>query len=127
MGIFIADYIIWHYTRAFADMTHIAGNFLWFGYHFFSIPLLARTLFAPFHRVRDSSGRGLDLGLIAQNFIFNTAVRAIGFLLRSAVLLMGVIFELNVIIGSIIAFFVWLLLPVLIPAMAVSGILLIIY
>ena len=123
-SIFIADYIIWHYTRAFADIAHLTGNFLLFGYNFFSIPLLLRTLFKPFHRIQDSSGRGLDLGIIAQNFIFNTAVRVIGAVLRICVLTVGIAFEIAVAVGALLTFIVWLVLPALVPAMAVTGILL---
>ncbi|MFY9463399.1 MAG: hypothetical protein WAP52_04445, partial [Candidatus Sungiibacteriota bacterium] len=65
------DYIIWHYGKAVRDFFGIAYDVLWFGYHFFSLPLLARTLFAPLSRIRAGSISITDIAGSVQNITLN--------------------------------------------------------
>ncbi len=61
-------------------------NLLWFFAQFFSLALLLKTLFQPFKRLRDES------------FIVSAIMRAVGFLLRSFVIILGIITELIIIL-----------------------------
>lgn len=61
-------------------------NLLWFFAQFFSLVLLSKTLFQPFKRLRDES------------FIVNVIMRVAGFLLRSFVIILGIIIEIIVIL-----------------------------
>lgn len=112
MGIafFLKAYISWHYGEAFSEMHTLQKNFLWFFYHFFSIPSLAKTLGAPFRRIQEKGGRSMQL--LLENIVANTISRLVGFILRSVVIGIGLLIEFFVFIAILPALFIWLLLPV---------------
>lgn len=122
-GIFLHKYIAWYVTDGFRDIMMFWENLLWFGYHFFSIELLAKTFFRPIYRMQDRYGaKGLDLEYIAQTFVTNTISRLVGMLLRLIIIIVGVVFELVIfILGPLLLFF-WALIPLLIPVLLFSGI-----
>lgn len=120
---FVNIYLHWHYGRAFGDVWGIWKDLSWFGYHFFSIGLLFKTLFAPFHRVQLSYGRGLDINRIVESAIINTIMRLVGFLLRSVVIFFGLVFEIFLVLMLPIIMFVWVFLPFLVLFFALFGIL----
>ena len=112
MGIafFLREYISWHYGKAFSEMQALQKDFLWFFYHFFSIPSLAKTLIAPFRRIQEKGGRSMEL--LLQNIVANTISRLVGFALRSIVIGIGLLIEFFVFIAILPALFIWLLLPI---------------
>lgn len=122
--VLVRDYALWHYTKAFALMTHVFANLLWFIWHFFSIPQLAKNLFAPFKRITEKR-RGFSFEDIAGTIIVNLLSRLIGALLRTLIVLLGL-----TILGLSSLFFLaiylfWVLLPVLMMTTFVYGLILI--
>lgn len=110
-------YIIWHYTGALKDFWRFFFTILWFLYHFFSLPILVRTFFAPWRRLKEHT-RGHPL----EDFIANTALRLVGIVMRSATIVAGVVALILAVVLLIAAFFVWLSLPLLVPMLLVFGI-----
>ncbi len=110
-------YLVWHYTRALADIFRLGRDFLWFFYHFFSIPIIARTLFAPWRRLGESYGHKLDPGAFLGTFIVNTLMRLVGFVIRIVFLVFG--FGVLVLIFGlwILSLILWLVLPFAILAL----------
>ena len=125
VGLLLQDYFRWHYTVGVRDLARIWGNFLWFGFRFFSFSQLVRTLFAPFHRIRESYPHRFDATAIAENLVFNAAMRLVGFVLRSLVLALGLLSEIFMIVAGSAVFLVWLLLPLVIVGLLVTGIVLV--
>lgn len=120
--ILIKNYIIWHYTQAVADLWHLAGNFIWFLYHFFSMRLLTRTLFSKWRRLGESSPQqgfhpGKWLGALFVNFI----MRIVGFGARFSLLLMGTLAIVTAIAGAALAFVVWFFIPVILIGIFILG------
>lgn len=115
---FVFSYIRWHYTSALRDLFSLIGNFLWFVYHFFSIPILTRTLFRPIETKKVVARRiSSSIGALITD-IFS---RIIGFLLRSLFIMTGLI--MLVIIGAlglVISLF-WLFMPFVIVIFFISG------
>ncbi len=103
-------YFSWHYTTALVDLQRVWRNFLSFTYHFFSIPVLFRTLFAPWQRVQDGYGPGHK---IMETFVFNTIMRGIGFVVRTCVIIFGHIMMAIVLFSGILFYVAWFLLPVI--------------
>jgi len=112
--IFLQDYIIWHYGRAVRDFFAIAEDLLWFVYHFFSLPVLTRTLFSPFSRIHTTGFSVLAIEASLQNIALNFISRAVGFLLRSIVISAGIV-SLMVMAPLLAATLIlWLFLPLII-------------
>jgi len=114
-------YLAWHYTFAIRDFFGIWGNMIWFTYQYFSIPILLKTLFSPFKRLKEYSKGGLDIGSFFEALVVNTIMRLVGFILRSVVILIGLIsLSISILLG-LAAFFLWLILPVLIIFLMITG------
>lgn len=85
----------------------------------FSMPLLLRTMFAPWRQIITYPGASLDAKFHA--FIDNTVSRAIGFVVRLIVLLTALIMVgLTVIVGIILAI-IWPLIPLATAALIFKG------
>lgn len=109
---FFFAYFAWHYGRAFKDLLNVWSNFLWFLFHFFSIPLLLRTFFSPFKRVTEEHTRaGLEdlLGTIAVNIVS----RVVGALARFFILLIGSFVLIVWVVALVLLLAFWILAPIL--------------
>jgi len=122
--VFIKDYLIWHYIAAFKEGAAIWKNFLWFVFQFFSIGLLLRTLFSPWRRMQEYRGRGFDPQKYFETTIINIMMRFIGFLMRGAFIIIGLVVEVAVIIMGAAAFIIWFAMPFFIILFLSRGIML---
>lgn len=118
---FCFSYVLWHYTTAYRELYGVSKNFLWFLYHFFSIGVLGRTLFAPWQKLDEPYKKGFNIEAFFEVLILNTLMRLLGFFIRSFVIIIG---SIVLICGSIVAlatFAVWTLLPLIILFLFISG------
>lgn len=113
ISLLLPEYLFWHYTLAIKRIINIFINFLWFFYHFFSVPVLFQTLFSPWHKLNQRYKPGLDLGAIAETIVVNTIVRTVGFIIRSLVLLFSAFFFIITLLIGILFLLIWLLLPII--------------
>ncbi|QQR65320.1 hypothetical protein IPH92_01925 [Candidatus Kaiserbacteria bacterium] len=111
-AMFIIDFGLWYYTRGFIDVLSVWFNFMWFITHYFSIPLLLRTLFSPWKRMTDD-GRPRSIEAFMEAFIMNTMSRVFGAFVRLVIIFVGLItLCLGVVaLGTVFAF--WILAPFL--------------
>ncbi len=79
---FFGRYLAWHYTGGLLACLRLWGDFLWFIYNFFSVPIIVRTLFAPWRRLGESYRGGFDPGRMFETFIVNILMRLFGFVVR---------------------------------------------
>lgn len=114
-------YIAWHYTLAFADIWRISGNYLWFVRNFFSLGLLARTLFSPWKRLTERHGRGTGESWFGA-VIINTIMRLVGFLARSFTILVGFAALLATVFAIAVFVLLWLILPAVVIFLFLAGI-----
>lgn len=121
MHIFLAlpYYLSWHYTTALYDMIGIWRNFFYFIYNFFSISLLLRTLFSPWHRIKESYAKIEDF---FGNLVVNTLMRLVGAVIRMVFIVMGTVSLLLCLIFGVAAFIFWLVLPFLLVYTFFQGI-----
>ena len=87
--IFLGRYFAWHYTAGLFGCLRLLADFLWFVYHFFSIPVLGRTLFAPWRRLAESYREGFNPEQALEIFIVNVLMRTFGFVVRTIFLLVA--------------------------------------
>jgi hypothetical protein len=119
---FILAYVKWHYGEGLRELFGVAGNFLWFVTNFFSFKLLLKTWFAPWKRLGETYGGGLDLEAFASTLIVNGLMRVVGFFTKTVVLLVGLVSYLLVLIFSFFIFIIWIFAPIILLGSAVLSI-----
>ena len=103
----------WYYGQAIKDILTGWRNFIIFSLEYFSIPLLLKTLIAPWRRDITRKPRGLDLKKLFEYITFNLISRTIGFIVRFFTIWVGILFFLAVIILGAAFFILWLALPLI--------------
>ncbi|MEK7587143.1 MAG: hypothetical protein AAB453_04730 [Patescibacteria group bacterium] len=116
------SYLVWHYSLAIRDLVIIIGNLLWFLYHYFSIPILIKTLFSPWRRLSEHYSHNLlKPGEFFSTLIVNLLMRFFGFIVRSAMIIIGVVVWIGSFLFSILLMIFWLFLPFIIPTLIFFG------
>jgi hypothetical protein len=110
----IRDYFVWHYTEAWFLIWGVWRNFLWFVIHFFSIPQLMRSWFAPFKRITEGRGDKFDLEDLASYIIIGFLSRILGALVRTIIIVIGLITLALTMIGGFAVYLLWALVPFMI-------------
>jgi len=110
----IRDYFVWHYTTAWFLLWGVWRNFLWFVIHFFSLPQLMRSWLAPFKRITERRGDKFDLEDLASYVIIGFLSRIIGALVRTVIIVIGLITLALTVLGGFVVYLLWALVPFLI-------------
>jgi len=117
----VISYIGWHYSEAIRDLVSICRNFIFFWFHFFSISTLLRTLFSPWQMLGEPYRGTFNISDNLGIFALNTIMRIVGFFIRISVIVFGlVVMAISVVMTGALLIF-WLLLPMLIIVLLVSG------
>lgn len=106
----IPQYFKWHYQEALKNIFELWKDFSWFVLRFFSINKLLRTLISPFKRLKENPD-GPGLQSFFESLIVNTIMRVVGFLLRSTIIIIGLLTYICVTVFSIVFLVFWFVLP----------------
>lgn len=117
----ILSYLRWHYTQGTLDLLRNFFNIFWFIFHFFSIGVLTKTLFAPLKRLGMEKGAHFNLAEFGSALIINTIMRVVGFICRSAIILVGLVVLACALAVEAVLVVVWLALPVIVVGFIVKG------
>lgn len=114
-------YIVWHYSIAIRDIFSLWGDSLWFLWNYFSIRQLTKTFFTPFKRLGESAVNFFDFFNYFSAVIITLLMRVVGVVIRSAIILLGIIsIILDLVIG--LAFLiVWLIMPAVLTFLFAVG------
>lgn len=82
------DFTVWYYSKALIDVLSVWFNFMWFITHFFSIPLLGKTLFSPWKRMTDDS-KAKTIENFFEALVMNIMSRIFGAIARLALITIG--------------------------------------
>ncbi|MFA6475814.1 MAG: hypothetical protein WCV68_00195 [Candidatus Paceibacterota bacterium] len=120
----IVNYLIWHYTRAVLEFSHIYKNILSFLINFFSIPVLVRSYFAPWRRMGEDYTKDIfhDFEDVVAVFVVNFIMRIVGVVMRTVIIIAGLLFVIIVALFYPVLLIVWLLLPLILVVLAMLGI-----
>lgn len=123
MNVFVlcGGYFKWHYGRGFADVIGVWRNFLWFTLHFFSVPLLIRTLFSPWQRLHEEYKKGFDLENFFGTLLVNTLMRILGVIIRLIFIIIGIIMFFVVAIAGLLFLVFWTIAPFAIIVIFLAG------
>jgi hypothetical protein len=117
----VQNYFLWHYTRAFTELTHVWFNFIWFTINFFSIPQLMRSWFSPWKRISEERGNKWNFEDFAGFLLIGLISRIIGFAIRTTIIFSGLVALLLNILAGLAVYVLWIILPVIIIGMLVFG------
>jgi hypothetical protein len=120
-------YLQWHYSKAIFSLTKIWGNFLYFIFELFSIKLLLKNFFSPWKRMSDNYPKNFDLKIYFFTFITNFIVRVIGIIMRTFLLIIGLLSYILLLILYPIILIIWLVSPFLIIGLIYKGLTLIMF
>jgi len=104
-------FFVWYYKDAPRGIAGVWRNFILFVLNYFSIGLLLKTIFSPWKRIRESRERGFDLMNFFSVLTLNLFSRTIGFLVRSVVIVFGIIVEIIVLVCGLAVLILWFILP----------------
>jgi len=110
-SLLLLDFVLWYYTIAFRDILVVWSNFMWFIVHFFSMPLLLRTLFAPWKRITDEY-HITSIEDVLSTFVLNTMTRVFGGIVRLFILIAGLVFLVFGVLGLFISIALWICMPI---------------
>ncbi len=118
----LVQYFSWHFLDVPRELLKAWKNYIRFFLHFFSLPILLKSLFSPWHGITWSYGRGFSFSRYAETIISNGFSRAIGFFLRLFLIVFGLVLELAVLIMGFLILIIWFLLPLIIIFLFIFGI-----
>lgn len=118
-------YVKWHYGCGLKELTNISRNIYRFLFHLFSIKLLLKTWFSPWHRLHETYRGGLDPAGFLSSLIVNSLMRIVGFVSRTGILIIGSVCIFLSFFVSLVVFLVWIFFPLLLVALLASAIILI--
>lgn len=106
-------FIRWYFFDAPKGILIAWRNFLLWAANTFSLGLMTRTLFSPWRRTvfMYKKGNGLNVGYLVDSIIFTNFSRVVGFLVRSVMIITGVVWLLLVFIFGFFMFLGWFLIP----------------
>lgn len=109
----LIQYLIWYFWEVPGKILEALRNFLLFNINYFSIPLLFKTLFSHWRRYRWSYKGGFSPARYIEVYFSNFISRVLGAIVRSILILLGLLVEIFIFLGGMIIFFGWLFLPLL--------------
>lgn len=125
-SILFLSYLRWHYLDATRDILKGWGNILWFILNYFSVLLLLRTLFSPWRGIQWRKRKGFYPGDMLFTLMSNLISRILGAIVRSFLIVAGLLGEaVFFVLGASLLIF-WLFLPFLIFIGFIYGILLLV-
>jgi hypothetical protein len=107
----ILTWLVWQFYEVPKFLIHAWENYILFALNFLSLPLLLKSLLAPWRRYRWNYPKAFDVGEFMTTLISNAFSRFLGFLMRIVLIVVGIIFQIFVIFAGIAVILLWILIP----------------
>ena len=78
--------------------------------NYFSVPTLLKTFFSHWHRYYSPYSKVFDLWVNFESFVFNMMSRIIGAILRTFLIIIGIVSEVLILIAGFFILLFWLAL-----------------
>lgn len=105
------QYLEWQFVDAPRGILKAWKNVLKFNLNYWSVLLLLKTFFSHWRRYEYSYGKGFDFKRYFEVFTFNMISRVIGGILRSFLIIFGLVSEVFIFFAGFIVILFWLALP----------------
>lgn len=116
-------WFLWQFYQMPKFLLQAWNNYFMFAANLFSLPLLLKTFFSPWRRYNWKYPRGFDLAGFFNTLISNIFSRILGAIVRTVLIIIGILFQIFVVIFGLIIFIGW----ILVPFIAIFGILFILF
>lgn len=114
-------YLVWHYSVGLRDLLGVFKTFLWFFKNFFAFGSLLGSLFSPWRRLDEPVGSVFHFEQFAGNLVANFVTRIAGAIVKLIFISIGLAVTLGVSIFGLLFLCAWLLAPLLIVVLILSG------
>lgn len=104
-------WFLWQFYEMPKFLWQVWNNYMMFATNFFSVVFLLKTFFAPWRRYKWRYPRGLDIVEFFNTLISNTFSRFLGALMRTILIIMGILLQFFIAIAGLVIFIGWLLVP----------------
>jgi len=115
----VLEFFVWWYTTGWLETLQRIGGHIEAVWRMFSVPILLRTLFAPWRRIVTTPGKGMDQ--LFRSMLDNTISRLVGFVVRLFVLLAAIVLTCGMAIFGLVVTVLWPLLPLLVVFCVLKG------
>jgi len=112
----LTDWFFWHFYEMPKFFVEVWKNYISFASNFFSLEILLKSLFSPWHKYKWNYPKGFDIGEFFSTLISNTFSRIIGFFMRIVLILIAIPFQIFIIIMGLTIIFAWIFIPLIIIA-----------
>ena len=120
---FVLSWIRWHYGLGTKGLIRILFNFIEFALHMFSVPQLLPTIFSPWKGIGwQAPGKAWYSSATFEAISGNIISRVLGAMVRSVMIILGVLLAVFVAVCCVILLAAWLLAPVIIVWLFIQGI-----
>jgi len=109
-------WLFWHFYEMPKFLLGVWKNYILFALNYFSVPLLLKSLFAPWRKYKWNYPKGFDVGEFFSTLISNAISRILGALVRIILIAVGIFFQIFVIFAGLIFFLLWTLIPFIVIA-----------
>lgn len=116
------QYIEWQFIDSSRGILRAWRNCLKFNLNYWSVVLLLKTFFSHWRRYEYSYGKGFDFKKYFEVFTFNMISRVLGAIMRSFLIVFGLLTEIFIILAGLSVFLFWIFLPFLIILSLWAGI-----
>ncbi len=114
-------YLIWHYSHAYLEFSHVWLNILWFITRFFSIIDLMKSWLSPWKRMTEERKKAWDVEEFLGSVVINVLSRIIGALMRTIIITIGLLALTFVLVGGVMVYLIWTIAPALIIGLIILG------
>jgi len=111
-----SEWFVWHFAEMPKFLLLVWNNYILFALNYFSLLILLKSLFSPWRRYKWQYPRGFDVGEFFSTLISNSFSRFLGALMRIILIIVGIIFQVFVVLAGLFAFLFWFLMPFIIIA-----------
>lgn len=112
----ISLWVGWHFIEMPKFLLGVWKNYIFFASNYFSLALLLKSLFSPWRRYRWNYPKGFEVGEFLSTLISNIFSRFLGALIRVVLIIIGIVFQILVLLFGSVIFLLWILIPFIIIA-----------
>lgn len=105
------EYVVWHFFYMPLEIAKAWRNILLFNLEYFSLPLLLKTIVAPWRKIQWSSQKGFSISGFFEALVSNLISRILGAFIRSVLIIAGLAVEATLFAAALLSLLVWFLLP----------------